>query len=104
MIRDKAGNMYGTTAVGGAEGYGTVFKLSADETETVLYPFCSLPNCADGMFADAALVTDNAGNFYSTTAQGGDKNRGTVFKLAPDGTETVLHSFSGDGSYPRAGC
>jgi uncharacterized repeat protein (TIGR03803 family) len=58
----------------------------------------------------ASLLADKAGNFYGTTLQGGNTGCtggmgcGTVFKLAPDGTETVLHTFTGgtDGGYPYA--
>lgn len=49
---------------------------------------------------------DSAGNLYGTTSKGGATNHGTVFEIAPSGTESVLHSFSGaplDGNYPVAG-
>ena len=51
------------------------------------------------------MIADGAGNLFGTTNQGGSANKGTVFKLAPDGTESVLYSFSGgaDGAYPQAG-
>jgi uncharacterized repeat protein (TIGR03803 family) len=82
-----------------------VFKLSPDGTETVLYSFCSLPSCSDGAGPQAGLIADRAGNLYGTTYIGGASNRGTVFKLSPGGTETVLHSFGHrrDGDRPLAG-
>jgi uncharacterized repeat protein (TIGR03803 family) len=113
LIFDQAGNLYGTTFVGGAHGSGALFQLvpNADGswTESVLYRFCSRTNCGDGKFPVANLVFDQAGNLYSTTEQGGAHNDGTVFKLGPnaDGSwrESVLHSFCsrtncGDGVFP----
>jgi uncharacterized repeat protein (TIGR03803 family) len=76
------------------------------QTETVLYNFCSLANCADGSLPTGGLVMDASGNLYGTTDEGGTYGEGTVFKLAPDGTEMVLHSFAltaSDGGEPQAG-
>jgi uncharacterized repeat protein (TIGR03803 family) len=106
LIVDSAGNFYSTTQQGGANGRGTVFKLAPDGTETVLYSFCAQTNCPDGSAPEGGLVVDKKGNLYGTTYEGGASDYGTVFKLAPDGTETVLHSFasgSSDGAYPVAG-
>ncbi len=103
LIRDSAGNLYGTTAGGGiGYGYGTVFELAPDGTETVLYAFTG---GSDGNDPTAGLIKDKAGNLYGTTAFGGAHHDGTVFKLAPDGTETVLHAFTSgaDGADPFAG-
>jgi uncharacterized repeat protein (TIGR03803 family) len=110
LIADNAGNLYGTTVGGGAHGYGTVFRLAPDGTETVLYSFAG---GKDGAYPQAGLIMDGSGNFYGTTYSGGTDGCegygcGTVFKLAPGGTETVLHTFcekSGcaDGSTPAAG-
>ena len=78
----------------------------------MLYKFCSQSGCADGAFPRAGLIIDAAGNLYGTTLRGGSAGlaagRGVVFRLAPDGTETVLYSFCSqsncaDGSYPEAG-
>jgi uncharacterized repeat protein (TIGR03803 family) len=113
LIEDGAGNLYGTTSRGGANNDGTVFKVAANGTETVLYSFCSRANCSDGGVPYSGLIQDAGGNFYGTTVSGGsvagtcrNDGCGTVFKLAPDGTETVLHAFSGypgDGRAPYAG-
>lgn len=107
LIMDAAGNLYGTTVYGGAQGVGTVFKLAPDGTETVFYSFCG--SCSGGHSPYAGLLMDRAGNLYGTTAYGGLANCvngfgcGTVFKLAPDGTEKVLHAFTGgsDGGGPH---
>jgi uncharacterized repeat protein (TIGR03803 family) len=106
VIRDSSGNLYGTTYIGGAYNGGAVFKLAPDGTETVLHSFCSLANCADGHEPYGGVVRDSAGNLYGTTYMGGADNGGVIFKLAPDGTETVLHSFCSlakcaDGASPQ---
>jgi len=102
-ISDKAGNLYGTTQQGGANSYGVVFKLAPDGTETVLHAFAGQPG-SDGAYPVAALISDRHGNFYGTTQHGGTSDNGTVFELAKNGTETVLHDFAGsDGQYPVAG-
>jgi uncharacterized repeat protein (TIGR03803 family) len=93
LVRDAAGNLYGTTAAGGASGQGTVFKLSKTGKETVLYSFTG---GTDGGYPHAGLVRDAAGQLYSTTEGGGAAGYGTVFKLDTNGVETVLHSFNGD--------
>jgi uncharacterized repeat protein (TIGR03803 family) len=113
LIADQQGDFYGTTQFGGANCYGgcgVVFKLSPDGTETVLYNFCSLRYCTDGTEPAAPLIMDKNGNLYGTTFAGGNKQCGqcgTVFKLAADGTETVLHAFDPfttlDGAEPVAG-
>jgi uncharacterized repeat protein (TIGR03803 family) len=102
LIRDAAGNFYGTTQMGGTYGYGTVFKIDGAGMETVLYSFGDAP---DGAYPAAGVIEDSAGNFYGTTSGGGANSLGTVFKLDPSGHETVLHNFAGgsDGSAPMAG-
>jgi uncharacterized repeat protein (TIGR03803 family) len=106
LRRDSVGNLYGTTAEGGI-GYGNVFKLDPAGTENVLYSFTS---GFDGRYpiVYGALIADSDGNLYGTTAQGGDPtcDCGTVFKLSPAGTLTVLHTFTGgpgDGLFPVSG-
>jgi uncharacterized repeat protein (TIGR03803 family) len=121
LIADAKGNLFSTTASGGASNAGTVFRLSPDGTETVLYSFCSKPSCSDGAFPFAGLLGDSAGNLYGTTEYGGGlgcgSGCGVVFKLSPPGPgctpvspnlwcETVLHSFANspsDGANPVAG-
>lgn len=116
LLEDKSGYLYGTTGAGGdlgcsidgASGCGTVFKLAPDGTETVLYAF---EGGSDGRFPTAGVITDQTGDFYGTTFAGGSSGCyaeigcGTVFKLAADGTETVLHAFVGgkEGHWPYAG-
>lgn len=102
LVRDKQGNLYGTTFAGGAAGLGTVFKLTASGVFATIYSF---PDVAHGSHPNAALALDNKGALYGTTQYGGESNRGTVFSLDPSsGTETILYSFTGtpDGAYPQA--
>jgi len=101
VIADKHGNLLGTALQGGASNNGAVFEIAAGGKESVLYSFAG---GNDGRRPEAGLVEDKAGNLYGTTNQGGPADAGTVFKLAPDGSEAVLYAFSGgsDGSFPQA--
>src|SRR5882757_6360843 len=99
---DSAGNLYGTTQYGGAFNRGTLFKLDQSGSETVLYSFTG---GTDGAYPQSQLIWDGLSNLYGTTTEGGASNNGTIFKLAPAGTQTALYSFAGspDGAYPMAG-
>lgn len=111
LIADTAGDLYGTTAGGGAFGFGTVFKLTLKPKggwkETVIYSFAG---GADGAAPAAAPVFDQAGNLYGTTEYGGSVTCGcgTAFKLSPglDGhwTETLIYAFQSeaDGMWPTS--
>lgn len=105
LLRDSAGNLYGTTFSGGANSYyGTVFKISAAGTESIVHSFTALVT-GDGGSPLAGLIMDNAGNLYGTTYVGGTNNDGTVFKIDATGTESVLFSFptgTNDNANPRA--
>jgi uncharacterized protein (TIGR03437 family) len=115
LARGADGNFYGTTACGGAENAGTVFKITPDGTLTTLYSFDSagaaLPSLysPDGAYPLGALVLGNDGNFYGTTRDAGaiDLPFGTVFRTTPTGTFTTIYNFGqgsfGDGAYPEAG-
>jgi uncharacterized repeat protein (TIGR03803 family) len=99
LIRDSAGNLYGTTYVGGAAALGTVFKVNIQDQETVLYSFTGGADGANPAYG--SLVRDRTGNLYGTTQTGGSSGFGIVFKIDTTGKETVLHSFSGsDGKIP----
>jgi uncharacterized repeat protein (TIGR03803 family) len=104
LIMDAAHNLYGTTQDGGTFSelnYGTVFKLDANGTETILYSFQGIP---DAVYPESGLIFDAAGNLYGTGAHGGSQNHGAVFELDPAGNEVVLHSFTGtDGDTLRSG-
>jgi uncharacterized repeat protein (TIGR03803 family) len=104
LIEDSAGNLYGTTELGGANGinFGALFKLDDTGNETVIYSFGS---GAVGFGPLAGVIEDSDGNLYGTTNGGGADSSGTVFKVDSAGKETVLHSFTGspDGVSPAAG-
>ena len=95
VIRDAAGNLYGTTQLGGIFSSGTVFKLDTTGKETVLYTFTGGRGGTDGYFPDGALIRDAAGNLYGTTQLGGNFSFGTVFKVDSSGKETILYRFKG---------
>ena len=106
IIFDNVGNMYGTTAQGGANGYGTVYELSPSGggwTEKVLYSF---QNGSDGSNPIGGLIFDQSGNLYGAADNGGSGGGGTVFELTPSGgswTYNLLYSFTGGAQCgPRA--
>ena len=111
LMRDTAGNLYGTTAYGGSSnvcssgvyGCGIVFEVAPAGTETVLHRFC-VQSCQDGAEPQAGLVQDANGNLYGTAVIGGQYGHGTVFEVSPGGTESVLYNFTGgaDGGSPAA--
>jgi uncharacterized repeat protein (TIGR03803 family) len=100
---DVKGDLFGTTAYGGARGDGTVFSVDpATGAETVVHSFCSRKHCADGSGPYASLINVE-GTLYGTTVYGGAYSSGTVLSLDPaSGAEMVLHSFGSgaDGVYP----
>ncbi len=100
LVFDQAGNIYGTTVVGGAYGDGTVFELTPSGegwTESVLHNFND--NRIDGYEPYFGVISDRAGNLYGTTDLGGTAGNaggGTVFELSPSGatwTESILYDF-----------
>ncbi len=109
LVRDKTGNLYGTTEDGGdlscnsGSGCGTVFKIDTSGTETVLHSFAG--GTTDGRNPYGGLLRGSArGNLYGTTLGDGSGGYGTVFKVSKTGKETVRYNFNGaDGAYPNAG-
>ena len=116
LMQGSDGNFYGTTLWGGANGEcsdpaggcGTVFKLAPGGMLTILYSFCSQPDCADGAEPEGTLVQATDGNFYGTAYAGGVSHDcsgayvsgcGTIFKIAPSGTLTTPYRFC-----PQTGC
>ncbi len=106
VVVDQAGNLYGTTAGGGAFGRGTVYELSRTSggwAETILYDFSGLQ---DGMSPWAGVILDQQGNLYGTTTTGTSNYFwGTVYKLThgqSGWTENILYAFQGgdDGGAP----
>jgi uncharacterized repeat protein (TIGR03803 family) len=103
LLRDSAGNFYGTTFVGGSNGRGVIFKLDASGKETLLHSFAGV----DGSYP-TSLLRDSAGNLYGGANLGGSSTCsggcGVLFRLDSTDKETVLHRFMGpDGSHPWGG-
>ncbi len=111
LALDSAGNLFGTTVLGGLYGCGTVFELNysgSQWNETVLYSF----DCyGTGKNPYGGVTVDNAGNLYGTTVAGGSGGGctgdgcGVVYELTRSGdtwNETVLYNFTGgdDGFGP----
>ncbi len=108
LVQASNGNLYGTTAAGGAGGVGTVFDITPAGQLTTLYSFCSQTSCTDGAYPYAGLVQATNGNLYGTTLEGGANGAGTVFEITLAGQLTTVYSFcsqSGctDGLEPYAG-
>ena len=108
VVRDSGGNLYGTTQYGGSgncsqygvNGCGTVFKVTNQGTETVLYSF---KGGSDGEYPWGGLALNKKGDLFGTTPNGG-LGFGVLFSLDQD-TETILHRFKGgtDGGNPYGG-
>jgi uncharacterized repeat protein (TIGR03803 family) len=120
LVQASNGNFYGTTSVGGANGWGTVFEITPAGKLTTLYSFCSEAGCIDGSGPRSTLVQATDGNLYGTTEYGGDFYNGqagfcpasygcgTIFEITTAGKLTTLYSFcaiSGclDGFFPMSG-
>jgi uncharacterized repeat protein (TIGR03803 family) len=93
LIRDVAGNLYGTTRQGGPSEAGTVFKVDQTGTVTVLYSFPAGNDYRDPRDPLGSLVLDAAGNLYTTASAGGTFGDGIVFKLTT-GKSTASTSLS----------
>lgn len=105
LVQTIDGNLYGTTFGGGASGWGTVFKITAQGKLTTIYTFCAEgPPCLKGSGPLGGLMQATDGDFYGTTQSGGAHFGGTVFKITPRGNLTTLHSFCArdceDGTEP----
>jgi len=109
LVQGSDGNFYGTTFGGGANGNGTVFRISTNGSEETVWTFLDWPG--NGAYTVPGVVQGSDGDFYGTTVNGGTSGNcsggcGTVFRISPGGSFTNLHSFDGypnDGSNPYAG-
>jgi uncharacterized repeat protein (TIGR03803 family) len=113
LIQAKDGALYGTTSFGGANGNGTIFKITLAGVFTTLHSFSKSTTHtinSEGMVSDAALLQSANGDLYGAASLGGANGYGTVFKITTAGVFTLLHTFSqpmpdgsnADGIYPQA--
>jgi uncharacterized repeat protein (TIGR03803 family) len=94
LVQGRDGALYGTTAIDGRGGGGTIFRLTLAGEYALLHDFA---NDAQGR-GPSALIQASDGNFYGTTYGGGAHAWGTVFRMTPDGSLTTLHDFDLDGA------
>jgi uncharacterized repeat protein (TIGR03803 family) len=106
LVQTRDGYLYGTATTGGAFGNGTVFRtLPGASPVAAIYSFGA--HSGDPVAPEFALVEGADGNLYGTSSKGGSPSAlcvqgcGTVFKITPAGTETVLHSFGVSGADGR---
>lgn len=97
LVEGNDGFLYGTAQGGGSDNNGVVFKLSKSGTIQVLHSFCPQCNNGDGN-EPFNLVLGNDGNFYGCTTY---SFPGTLFRIAPGGSYTLLHTFSTDVDGPQ---
>ena len=105
MVRASDGKYYGTTAGGGLNAMGTVFRITEAGAFQSLVDFTGQSGVNKGSSPATALVLGSDGELYGTTTYGGMSNLGTVFKLNASGTLTTLTEFTGSngnapGNYP----
>ncbi len=102
LLEGADGNLYGSTVFGGDRNDGVIYRISTSGSFAVMHSFQG--SATDGAFPRGALIQAFDGNFYGTTVGGGPMNIGTVFKMTPAGSVTMLHGFGGpsDGNGPKA--
>jgi uncharacterized repeat protein (TIGR03803 family) len=100
LVEDSSGNLFGTTYLGGTAGDGSLFELPAGSGAITTVASFTFPG---GIYPDAGMVIDHAGNLFGTATQGGANNDGTVFELpAASDAITPIASFNGtNGSNPQ---
>lgn len=107
LILDTSGNLYGTATLGGKAGQGVVFELRKNGKFKVLYSFCTKLQCADGALPQAGLtyqgqqngqLYDGISTLYGTAEEKGPYDRGVVYSITPDGSESSLYGFGADNN------
>jgi uncharacterized repeat protein (TIGR03803 family) len=98
LIQAGDGNLYGTTAAGGANDLGTIYKVTTSGVLTTLVELTGNGATKKGASPDAALVQGLDGKLYGTTSRGGAGDLGTVFAVTTGGAFTTLVEFTGNGA------
>lgn len=98
VVQATDGNFYGTTDLGGASQWGVLYKVTPSGDLSVVYNFCSQPNCADGSLLSSSPILGSDGNLYGTTSGGGSdagfpNGSGTIYKMTLAGEITTLYTF-----------
>jgi uncharacterized repeat protein (TIGR03803 family) len=106
LVTDDAGNLYGVTDAGGAQGLGAVFMLVPNARRTkwkerLIYSFCAAGDCSAGQTPRNGLIIDASGNLYGVSSAGPSTSGGAVFELKPNKKKTkwalkVLQTFCSD--------
>jgi uncharacterized repeat protein (TIGR03803 family) len=104
LFQGRNGDFYGLTSKGGANGIGTVFRITSHGDLSTLASLCTLGPCPLGL---NGLMEAADGNLYGTSTSGGANSVGTIFKVAPDGTLSTFYNFCtqtncADGADPFA--
>ena len=94
LMQASDGNFYGEIYGRYAYYAGNIFRMTPAGKVTLIYTFCKLTNCTDGVFPSGGLVQGANGSLYGTTAGGGQYNDGEFFEITTTGTLTVRHSFA----------
>jgi uncharacterized repeat protein (TIGR03803 family) len=92
---DSSGDVYGVTPYGGQSNFGAVFKIDPARQEVLLHTFTG---GSDGAYPSGIIYDESTGNIFGMTSEGGNGSNcfsgcGVVYRLSPDGIETVLHNF-----------
>ncbi len=98
LVQGRDGYLYGSTASGGSNDNGTMFRMTTNGTLTTL---CMLAG-TNGDYPDSALVQASEGNLYGATAEGGNSSRGTLYRFTTNGAFTNLVLFLGGANGARA--
>jgi uncharacterized repeat protein (TIGR03803 family) len=100
LVQAADGSFYGTALLGGAIGWGSVYRVTTNGALTTVFSFGQ----TNGAYPQDGLVIGQDGNLYGTTFEGGNPGLGTVFRLTPAGALTTLFNFNeSGGSTPFAG-
>jgi uncharacterized repeat protein (TIGR03803 family) len=111
LVLGPDGSFYGETQSGGVadpenctwRDCGTIFVMTPQGRYRVIHSFCVQEHCPDGDYPIGGLTLGSDGNFYGTTLNGGAHNRGTIFRVTPNGVLTTLHSFDSFDGYGTSG-
>jgi len=108
LLLANDGNFYGVTHDGGTANGGAIYKMTPGGAVSILHNFQDGSTPDDGIYPGIALIQAADGNFYGETNTGGSAGDGTIYRMTPGGTVTIMHSFedgtvAGDGGFPEGG-